>query len=151
MRAAIEEQLNLIAHGRADFNAVVRHAADTFLRKFRYFVENILAMDELFEVSFSSLAASGKPLSRYVVTHKIYVLLTCFFPDGFVLSFSSFTLKPIFHWKLGSHLLPIANEIITKNMKCTWPTAEFCIGAQPNPTYIPLAFIWVSRRVKRKF
>ncbi len=30
-----------------------------------YFVENILGMDELFEVSFSPLAATGKALSRY--------------------------------------------------------------------------------------
>ena len=30
----------------------------------KYFVENIIGMDELFEVSFSPLAASGKALSR---------------------------------------------------------------------------------------
>ena len=42
------------------------------------------------------------------------------------------TLKPIFHWKLGSRWLPNANEINTKNMKCTWPTPEFCIGTQRN-------------------
>ena len=41
-------------------------------------------------------------------------------------------LKPIFHWKLGSRWLPNANEINTKNMKCTWPTPEFCIGTQRN-------------------
>ena len=42
------------------------------------------------------------------------------------------TLKPIFHWKLGSHWLPNANEINTKNMKCTCPTPEFCVGTQRN-------------------
>ena len=40
--------------------------------------------------------------------------------------------KPIFHWKLGSRWLPNANEINTKNMKCTWPTPEFCVGTQRN-------------------
>ena len=64
MRAAVEEQLNLIAAGRADFEAVLSHAVDIFKKKFKYFVENIVGMDELFEVSFSSLAASGKALSR---------------------------------------------------------------------------------------
>ena len=39
-------------------------------------------------------------------------------------------LKPIFHWKLGS--IPNANEINTKNMKCTCPTPEFCVGTQRN-------------------
>ena len=64
MRAAIEDQLTLIAVGKANFNAVLEHALDIFKRKFRYFVENIFGMDELFEVSFSPLAESGKPLSR---------------------------------------------------------------------------------------
>ena len=36
--------------------------------------------------------------------------------------------KPIFHQKLGSRWLPNANEIYTKNMKCTWPTRKFCVG-----------------------
>ena len=65
MRAAVEEQLNLIAMGKADFEAVLSHAIDIFMKKFKYFVENIVGMDELFEVSFSPLAASGKALSRY--------------------------------------------------------------------------------------
>ena len=64
MRAAVEEQLNLIAHGKADFNAVLEHTLSTFTAKFKYFVEHIQAMDELFEVSFSPLASSGRPISR---------------------------------------------------------------------------------------
>ena len=68
MRAAVEEQLNLIAHGKADFNAVLEHTLDTFTAKFKYFVEHIQAMDELFEVSFSPLASSGRPISRYKLT-----------------------------------------------------------------------------------
>ena len=42
------------------------------------------------------------------------------------------TLKPIFHWKLGSLWLPNANEINTKNMKCTCPMPEFCARTQRN-------------------
>ena len=64
MRSAVEQQLTLIALGQADFHAVKQHAIDIFHRKFRYFVDSISAMDELFEVSFSSLADSGRPLSR---------------------------------------------------------------------------------------
>ena len=55
--------MNLIADGKANYSAVVDHGIDIFKRKFKYFVENIFGMDELFEVSFSPLAATGKPLS----------------------------------------------------------------------------------------
>ncbi|CAG0884439.1 unnamed protein product, partial [Darwinula stevensoni] len=64
MRAAVEKQLNLIAHGQADLSAVLDHNIEVFKQKFHYFVKNIDAMDSLFEVSFSPLADSGKPLSR---------------------------------------------------------------------------------------
>lgn len=64
MRSAVEKQLNLIAHGKAQYEEVLNHGINIFCLKFKYFVENIMGMDELFEVTFSPLAASGKPLSR---------------------------------------------------------------------------------------
>ncbi|XP_052821520.1 DNA topoisomerase 3-beta-1 isoform X2 [Octopus bimaculoides] len=64
MRSAVEQQLNLIALGKACFNVVLEHALEIFRLKFKYFVNNISGMDELFEVSFSPLASSGKPMSR---------------------------------------------------------------------------------------
>ena len=64
-RAALERQLNEIALGRADFQTILKTTIEEFRNKFLYFVEHIPAMDELFEVSFSSLAESGKPISRY--------------------------------------------------------------------------------------
>ncbi|XP_053384624.1 LOW QUALITY PROTEIN: DNA topoisomerase 3-beta-1-like [Mercenaria mercenaria] len=51
--------------GKANYQAVFyKHGISIFHLKFKYFVQNIAGMDELFEVSFSPLAASGKPLSR---------------------------------------------------------------------------------------
>lgn len=67
MRSAVEEQLNLIAQGQADFDAVLRHTVEIFKLKFLYFVKNIEGMDQLFEVSFSPLATSGKAHSRFVI------------------------------------------------------------------------------------
>lgn len=64
MRSAVEEQLNLIARGQANFTAVLQHTVEIFKQKFLYFVKNIEGMDQLFEVSFSPLAASGKAHSR---------------------------------------------------------------------------------------
>lgn len=64
MRSAVEQQLNLIAQGAADFKLVLKHAVEIFRQKFHYFVENINNMDTLFEVSFSPLAATGKAHSR---------------------------------------------------------------------------------------
>lgn len=64
MRSAVEQQLNLIALGKANFQAVLKHTIDIFKLKFQYFVKNIDGMDQLFEVSFSPLSASGKAHSR---------------------------------------------------------------------------------------
>ncbi|XP_060074052.1 DNA topoisomerase 3-beta-1-like [Ylistrum balloti] len=64
MRSALEKQLNLIAAGKANYEEVLHHGISIFCLKFKYFVESIPGMDELFEVTFSPLAASGKPLSR---------------------------------------------------------------------------------------
>lgn len=64
MRTAVEKQLNLIAQGRANFEAVLNHTVEIFKLKFCYFVSSIDGMDQLFEVSFSPLSASGKAHSR---------------------------------------------------------------------------------------
>ena len=64
MRSAVEKQLDLIAQGKADFQSVLSHTLEIFKMKFHYFVKNITGMDQLFEVSFSSLADSGRPFSR---------------------------------------------------------------------------------------
>ena len=44
---------------------MLAHTLDVFQKKFEYFRENISGMDELFEASFSSVAESGRPISRY--------------------------------------------------------------------------------------
>ncbi|VDK79923.1 unnamed protein product [Litomosoides sigmodontis] len=64
MRSEVESQLNLIAKGHANFYSVKNHVLENFRLKFIYFVENIGLVDSLFEDSFTSLAASGKPFSR---------------------------------------------------------------------------------------
>ncbi|XP_009235101.1 DNA topoisomerase 3-beta-1 isoform X4 [Pongo abelii] len=70
IRSAVEKQLNLIAQGKADYRQVLGHTLDVFKRKFHYFVDSIAGMDELMEVSFSPLAATGKPLSRCGKCHR---------------------------------------------------------------------------------
>ncbi|XP_038943991.1 DNA topoisomerase 3-beta-1 isoform X2 [Rattus norvegicus] len=70
IRSAVEKQLNLIAQGKANYHQVLGHTLDIFKRKFHYFVDSIAGMDELMEVSFSPLAATGKPLSRCGKCHR---------------------------------------------------------------------------------
>jgi len=67
MRSTIEDQLNLIAKGEANYDRVLRQTIEAFRQKYLYFVKSIEAMDSLFEVSFTTLAATGKALSRYVL------------------------------------------------------------------------------------
>eukprot|EP00731_Ephydatia_muelleri_P027048 Em0018g1148a len=54
----------MIAKGQADFESVLSHTLELFQKKFEYFRENVGGMDELFEASFSSVAESGRPISR---------------------------------------------------------------------------------------
>lgn len=63
-RAAVERDLNQIIEGKCDYKTVLKDTIRDFKKKFDFFVENIAAMDELFEVCFTSLAETGKPMSR---------------------------------------------------------------------------------------
>lgn len=76
MRSTIEDQLNLIAKGEANYERVLRQTIEAFRQKFLYFVKSIEAMDSLFEVSFTTLAATGKALSRYILND--FLFLFCF-------------------------------------------------------------------------
>lgn len=59
MRAAVEQQLDLIAQGQAEFGDVLLHFIDLFRRKFVYFEQNVNQMDGLFEVMISILFHVG--------------------------------------------------------------------------------------------
>jgi DNA topoisomerase III len=77
MRSQVEEQLNLIALGKAYYKDVLQHALKIFEQKFHFFVQNILFMDSLFEDSFSSLSAMGKPMSRCGKCRRYMKLVQC--------------------------------------------------------------------------
>lgn len=72
MRSTIEDQLNLIAKGEANYDRVLRQTIEAFRQKYLYFVKSIEAMDSLFEVSFTTLAATGKALSRYLYLYSTF-------------------------------------------------------------------------------
>ncbi|KAI8089922.1 DNA topoisomerase [Halteromyces radiatus] len=64
MRSDMEQQLSLIASGKAGHKEVLDYFLRLFELKFAYFVKHISSMDELFEATFSPLAATGRPLSK---------------------------------------------------------------------------------------
>ncbi|XP_031381136.1 DNA topoisomerase 3-beta isoform X2 [Punica granatum] len=64
IRSFIEQQITLVAKGQVEHSQVVRHVLQQFKQKFIYFVKQIGSMDTLFEAQFSSLADSGRPLSK---------------------------------------------------------------------------------------
>ncbi|CAG8732157.1 11364_t:CDS:10, partial [Acaulospora morrowiae] len=64
MRSDVEKQLNYIVTGKAAYSEVLDHSLRLFREKFKYFREKIDQMDELFEATFSTLASTGKILSR---------------------------------------------------------------------------------------
>nr|CAD1839134.1 unnamed protein product [Ananas comosus var. bracteatus] len=64
IRSFIEQQITLIAKGKADHVHVVQHVLQQFMNKYSYFVKMIENMDALFEAQFSPLADSGRLLSK---------------------------------------------------------------------------------------
>ncbi|XP_038985908.1 DNA topoisomerase 3-beta isoform X3 [Phoenix dactylifera] len=64
IRGFIEQQIALIAKGKADHIHVVQHVLQQFKQKYTYFVRKIENMDALFEAQFSPLADSGRLLSK---------------------------------------------------------------------------------------
>lgn len=59
VRSHVEKQIDLIAKGKAEREAVVAHTVEQFRQKFHFFVSKIERMDALFEASFSPIASSG--------------------------------------------------------------------------------------------
>ena len=89
---------------QADYDGVLSHTLDVFKRKFEYFRENVEGMDELFEASFSSVAESGRPISRLVCDS--YLLACISFPSLSIPLF--FSPSPFHHFILPfltSHFL----------------------------------------------
>uniref|UniRef100_A0A1D1Z473 DNA topoisomerase n=1 Tax=Anthurium amnicola TaxID=1678845 RepID=A0A1D1Z473_9ARAE len=64
IRSFIEQQITLIAKGKASHVRVVQHVLQQFMQKFSYFVKQIENMDALFEAQFSPLSESGRLLSK---------------------------------------------------------------------------------------
>uniref|UniRef100_A0A7S1THE9 DNA topoisomerase n=1 Tax=Compsopogon caeruleus TaxID=31354 RepID=A0A7S1THE9_9RHOD len=64
IRAHIEKEIKRVAKGEAACADVIFNALSNFKAKFQYFERKMGMMDELFEATFSSLADSGKILSR---------------------------------------------------------------------------------------
>ena len=64
IRSHSEEQITLIAAGKAEKDVVLSFSLDTFFRKFLYFAENIGLMDELFEATFSGGSGHVKVLGK---------------------------------------------------------------------------------------
>lgn len=58
----MEQQIGLVADGKAQKEAVVAHTLEQFRAKFMFFVGHITRMDALFEASFSPLSSSGEKL-----------------------------------------------------------------------------------------
>lgn len=64
IRGSIEKYCDQIAKGVATKDTVISHSLNIFVSKFIYFTSNIAVMDNIFEASFSPLAATGKFLSK---------------------------------------------------------------------------------------
>ena len=89
-----------------------------------------MALDQYLTCLIFPLRWACFPIKTSRIAQWVHLFSVDF--DDFSTIYLMFSLKPIFHRKLGSRWVPNANEIYTKNMKYTWPTPAFCIGTQRN-------------------
>lgn len=77
MRTTIEDQLNMIAEGKDDYENVVGKVINNIQQKYLNFIKNIDAMDSEFQCSFTYFIPNKKLFSRYILIfyHIIYYLL----------------------------------------------------------------------------
>lgn len=73
-RTSIEDQLNMIAEGKADYGKVVGKFINNMQHKYLNFVKNIDAMDSVFQWSFTNFIPNKKQTSRCILIlyHIIY-------------------------------------------------------------------------------
>lgn len=67
MCSTIEDQLSLIASGKASYDKIVGQIINAVRKKYLYFVKNINGMDSVFTCAFISFSATGKAFSRYII------------------------------------------------------------------------------------
>ena len=65
VRSEIEKNVAMIAKGTVDFQSIVDCTVNMFKEKFKYYIQQINTVDQLFEAIFSPIAqSSGKMLSK---------------------------------------------------------------------------------------
>ncbi|KAK6588006.1 DNA topoisomerase III beta [Cryptosporidium xiaoi] len=64
VRSEIEKYVNLIAKGKYNHKAVLKHSLSVFKLKFVYFSENLSVFESLFRSSFTDVTASCSRISR---------------------------------------------------------------------------------------
>lgn len=64
VRSMVERECNRIAQGKASKKDVVAHVLGEFAIKFQFLLRSIDSLQNLFELSFTSISQSGSPFSR---------------------------------------------------------------------------------------
>ena len=77
IRSEIENNVAKIAKGSADYQSIVNYTVNMYKEKFKFFVEQINNVDQLFEAIFSPIAqSSGKVLTKCGKCYRYMNLLS---------------------------------------------------------------------------
>ncbi|KAJ1613069.1 putative DNA topoisomerase III beta-1 [Cryptosporidium canis] len=87
IRSEIEKYVDLIARGKYNSIAVLKHSLSVFKLKFLYFAENIALFESLFQLGFTNISASCGRISRCGQCKRYMTYITNILPQRIYCSF----------------------------------------------------------------
>ncbi|KAF7457030.1 DNA topoisomerase 3-beta-1 [Cryptosporidium felis] len=87
IRSEMEKYVDLIAKGKFDYKAVLKHSLSVFKLKFLYFAENINLFESLFQLGFTNVSASCSRISRCGQCKRYLTHISNIFPQKLYCSF----------------------------------------------------------------
>ncbi|OII73131.1 DNA topoisomerase III beta-1 [Cryptosporidium ubiquitum] len=87
IRSEMEKYVDLIAKGKYNHKAVLKHSLSVFKLKFLYFAENISLFESLFQLGFTNISASCSRISRCGQCKRYMTYISNILPQRLYCSF----------------------------------------------------------------
>ncbi|KAH8739347.1 DNA topoisomerase III beta-1 [Cryptosporidium ryanae] len=121
VRSEIEKYVDLIARGKYNHKAVLKHSLSVFKLKFVYFAENLSIFESLFKSSFTDVTASCSRISRCGQCKRYINYIANSFPQKLYCSYCDIYLN-----------IPQGSLKLYKELKCPLDDFELLLCTDKN-------------------